>query len=213
MTGFQTTTSLACLLACVLAALAEEASNYKWENNYGWWRDRAPAAVDEWAERFPVPLAAHPPLAAYNAMDDDAKHEAFLSCINDEAFEFSKRTMSYRAPLLADVTATVRAELDKRGMGVTLTVFWGRMRYVEILAYYLKRNLRVNGGIVDKVIPITFARVPGAKLFVCSTHVSACQNRGYGKHLRVTRSFHVWSFLIIARLWGWMCALHVIAVS
>ena len=168
MMGFQNIASLVYLLLCLAVALADEASSYKWENSYGWWRDRTPAALDEWAERFPVPLTAQPPLAAYNAMDDDTKHEAFLSCINDEAFEFSKRIMSYRAPLLADVTATVRAELDKRGMGVTLTVFWGRMRYVEILAYYLKRNLRVNGGIVDKVIPITYARVEGELCVLCA---------------------------------------------
>ena len=40
-------------------------------------------------------------------------------------------------------------------MSVTLSVFWGRGRYVRILWPYIERNLVANGGSVDKVILIT----------------------------------------------------------
>ncbi len=51
-------------------------------------------------------------------------------------------------PLWRQVTAAVRAELDRRGAYVSVAVFWGRERYVRILTRYLERNLRANGGIV-----------------------------------------------------------------
>ena len=41
---------------------------------------------------------------------------------------------------------------------VIVTVFWGRQRYVSILERYLRRNLRVNGGIVDELLLITTNR-------------------------------------------------------
>lgn len=134
-----------------------------WENNYGWWRHRDTVPLDVWADRFPVPLARDPPVPVYEALSEDERHSRFITCLEEEAVELTQRTMGYRPPKLADVATKVRAELDARGMGVTLSVFWGRMRYVNILQHYIKRNLRVNGGVLDHVVLVTFARVPGER--------------------------------------------------
>ncbi len=56
--------------------------------------------------------------------------------------------LRYRSPVLKDVQAAVRAELQARGAHAALVVFWGRHRYVSILWHYIERNLAVNGGIV-----------------------------------------------------------------
>ncbi len=56
--------------------------------------------------------------------------------------------LRYRSPVLKDIQAAVRAELQARGAHAALVVFWGRHRYVSILWHYIERNLAVNGGIV-----------------------------------------------------------------
>lgn len=43
----------------------------------------------------------------------------------------------------------------ERGAKVSVSVFWGRGRYVSILWPYLERNLVANGGIVDEILLIT----------------------------------------------------------
>ena len=53
---------------------------------------------------------------------------------------------------------TVRSLLSARGLTVSVSIFWGRGRYVRILWPYIERNLIANKGIVGEVLLITHNR-------------------------------------------------------
>jgi hypothetical protein len=52
----------------------------------------------------------------------------------------------------------VKSLLRQRGLKVTVSIFWGRGRYVRVLWPYIERNLASNMGIIDEVLLITFNR-------------------------------------------------------
>lgn len=131
-----------------------------WEASYAYWRFNSPVSVAEWHDQFAVPAPQAPALMLYQNSTPEQNQKVFYSCLESEAVEFSRRVMLYKPPRLEEVKSLVRKELDEKGMGITIVIFWGRMRYVKILWPYIERNLRVNGGSVDVVVILYLARQP-----------------------------------------------------
>jgi hypothetical protein len=139
-------------VASLALAYAQFTTSQSWEAEYGSYRSTDSVGYQEWRDSIPVPAAARPPLGRHQSQTVEERREGFYQCIEDEARVFTSHAMRYRSPKLEEVRSAVRAELDKRGMGVTVAVFWGRNRYVRILWPYLKRNLRRNGGVIDHLL-------------------------------------------------------------
>jgi hypothetical protein len=55
----------------------------------------------------------------------------------------------------------VKDLIRERGLTISVSIFWGRGRYVRILWPYIERNLLANQGVVGEVLLITFSRDSG----------------------------------------------------
>ena len=112
---------------------------YPWESDYVPWRKHDTVSLEDWTAGFPQvrPMT--------NSFDDRA------TCVDEQAVRLQRHVMEYRSPRLADISAAVRAELDRRGLKVMVSIFWGRDVYADLLWSYLERNLRSRNGVVDKV--------------------------------------------------------------
>jgi len=128
--------------------------SYKFLENYAPWRNLADISYAAWKAEFSHPRETRPPFALFETLDERARHDIFMECIADEAMDLQNRSRTYRSPRLSDVRTAARDVKVRTGFSVTGVVYWGRYRYVRILAKYLERNLAVNGGILDKLILI-----------------------------------------------------------
>ena len=144
------------LLAVVLGACS--AGLLHFPVNYAHWRNRTAVSLQEWRANVPPADAPVPDDATFDRLTSDERQAQFVECINAQARTCTEHAMAYRSPRLAEVRAAVDSTLLARNMTVAVAVFWGRHRYVSILWRYLERNLRANGGIVDKLLLITHKR-------------------------------------------------------
>ena len=133
--------------------------SYPWEADYVAWRKRDKVSLEEWTAAFPTPQPMK------NAYEDRA------ACVDGFATRLQQHVMEYRSPRLADVTAAVRAELDRRKLQTVLVLYWGRDIYADLVWGYVERNLRSNQGILDKVCACCTPRPPPSSTQATGVHV------------------------------------------
>jgi hypothetical protein len=131
---------------------------YEWEAEYAPWRNSSAVPLQQWSSRTPRPKKRLVDRTLWQSLSTTEKMPRFQQCLAGQARDLSLRVSAYRSPDLAQVRAAVTAELAARRASVVVAVFWGRHRYVKILWQYLERNLRSNGGVVDRVLAITLKR-------------------------------------------------------
>ena len=54
-------------------------------------------------------------------------------CLEKQRKAFTAHVLQYRSPDLAELQSKVKALVAEQGLTVTIAVFWGRGRYVELL--------------------------------------------------------------------------------
>lgn len=151
--------------ACSLAHVpvnVEEYPRFKdtpWMSSYAPWRHRCEVSFDEWRAAIPAPIPIRERREVIMSKPEDIRHAEFAQCLRKQAKAFADHVLEYKSPRLSEVRDRVKGLKAETGYSVTAVVFWGRRRYVVILAQYLERNLVANGGVVDKILLLTGAPV------------------------------------------------------